>query len=427
MGSRKVSVEFNLDLIGRFPVDWERSTLERACSLVTDGTHDSPKMATTGFPLVTGKCITGGRLNLNTAYLISERDHRAVVSRSKPEFGDILFTNIGNSIGELARVETEVEFSIKNVALFKPSSRLDGQFLKYYLNSSPVQSYIRGTTLGSAQPFIGLGTLRAFPVPLPPLPEQRAIAHILGTLDDKIELNRKRNETLEDMARALFKDWFVDFGPVRAKIDGRDPYLPAEIWDLFPDRLDDEGKPEGWDIAKVEAMLTRLSAKVRYTKDQVTSYGKVPVFEQGASIFLGFHDRDAIYNASPNDPAFVFGDHTCITKLSCQPFDISQNVIPLRGRGRPTMWVYYAIKEKQKFEEYRRHWMELITKDIIVAPSDICWEFSKKAAIIHVQIEQSESESRNLAQLRDTLLPKLISGELRVGDVDISNKKYTYE
>src|SRR5690606_23105504 len=70
--------------------------------------------------------------------------------------------------------------------------------------------------------------------------------HILGTLDDKIELNRRRNQTLEAMARALFKDWFVDFGPVRAKMEGREPYLPADLWQLFPDRLDDEGKPEGW-------------------------------------------------------------------------------------------------------------------------------------------------------------------------------------
>ena len=90
--------------------------------------------------------------------------------------------------------------------------------------------------------------MRSIRLPIPPLDEQRAIAHILGTLDDKIELNRRRNQTLEAMARALFKDWFVDFGPVRAKMEGREPYLPADLWQLFPDRLDDEGKPEGWKI-----------------------------------------------------------------------------------------------------------------------------------------------------------------------------------
>ena len=86
---------------------------------------------------------------------------------------------------------------------------------------------------------------------LPPLAKQRAIAHILGTLDDKIELNRRMNQTLEQMARAIFQDWFVDFGPVRAKLEGRDPYLPEELWALFPDRLVDSelGKiPEGWEV-----------------------------------------------------------------------------------------------------------------------------------------------------------------------------------
>ena len=93
------------------------------------------------------------------------------------------------------------------------------------------------------------GSCGAFAFAIPPLPEQRAIAHILGTLDDKIELNRRMNETLEAMARALFKSWFVDFDPVRAKAEGRDPGLPQPIADLFPDRFEDSelGEiPAGW-------------------------------------------------------------------------------------------------------------------------------------------------------------------------------------
>ena len=89
--------------------------------------------------------------------------------------------------------------------------------------------------------------VRDLQIPLPPIAEQDAIASILGALDDKIDLNRRMNETLEAMARAIFKDWFVDFGPTRAKMEGRAPYLAPEIWALFPDRLDDEGKPEGWE------------------------------------------------------------------------------------------------------------------------------------------------------------------------------------
>ena len=111
---------------------------------------------------------------------------------------------------------------------------------------------------------------------------------------------------------------------------------------------------------------------------------------------------------------FIFGDHTCVTRLSCQPFDISQNVIPLQGKGRATAWVYYAVKEKQKFQEYRRHWMELISKDVVIATADICLEFSKRITKLHLQIEANERQMQSLRELRDTLLPKLLSGVLSV-------------
>ncbi len=310
---------------------------------------------------------------------------------------------------------------------FKTAIPTEPRFFEYLLRTHEYRSWIVGSATGTTVKHTAPERIESFATRLPPIEEQRAIAHILGTLDDKIELNRTQNETLETMARTLFKAWFVDFEPVRAKMEGRWqrgqslPGLPAHLYDIFPDRLVESelGEiPEGWEIAKVETVLKRLPAKVRYTKNQVSSHGKIPVFEQGASLVLGFHDGEAFYQANADDPAFVFGDHTCITKLSCRPFDVSQNVIPLRGQGRPTMWVYYAINEKQKFEEYRRHWMELITKDLIVAPSHICLEFSNWVTALHIQMEQSEQETHTLAQLRDTLLPKLISGELRVANAE---------
>src|SRR5208282_1982445 len=106
--------------------------------------------------------------------------------------------------------------------------------------------HIHGYRDGTVAERLNMPTIRALPVAVPPIAEQRAIASVLGALDDKIELNRRMNETLEATARAIFKDWFVDFGPTRAKQEGRAPYLAPDIWPLFPDRLDDEGKPEGW-------------------------------------------------------------------------------------------------------------------------------------------------------------------------------------
>ena len=128
--------------------------------------------------------------------------------------------------------------------------------------------------------------------------EQRAIANILGTLDDKIELNRRMNETLEAMARGLFKDWFVDFGPTRAKAESRDPYLAPEIWDLFPDKLDEDGKPEGWEDSKVEDYLELAYGKSLPARSRRP--GGVAVYGSGG--LTGFHDEALI-----KGPAVIVG------------------------------------------------------------------------------------------------------------------------
>ena len=124
------------------------------------------------------------------------------------------------------------KFSVNNHAhIVRGNDKADTRFLMYALLIKDIGGYLTGSTM----PKLTQGNMNRIPLVLPPLPEQRAIAHILGTLDDKIELNRRMNETLEAMARALFKSWFVDFDPVRAKAEGRDPGLPKPLADLFPD------------------------------------------------------------------------------------------------------------------------------------------------------------------------------------------------
>src|SRR5690606_23834801 len=144
---------------------------------------------------------------------------------------------------------------VQRTARLRGTERLDSVFLRYVVSSHEFAGYILSVQTGTAVPHISLKQIREFNFRLPSIEEQRAIAHILGTLDDKIELNRKQNETLEAAARALFKAWFVDFEPVRAKMEGRWqrgqslPGLPAHLYDLFPDRLVDSelGEiPEGW-------------------------------------------------------------------------------------------------------------------------------------------------------------------------------------
>lgn len=123
---------------------------------------------------------------------------------------------------------------------------VDPVFAAFYLGTAEAREWIVRHAHGATMPNLNTSILSACPIIVPPLPEQRAIAATLGALDDKIELNRRMNATLEAMARALFRDWFVDFGPTRARMAGAAPYLSPDLWALFPDRLDDEGKPEGW-------------------------------------------------------------------------------------------------------------------------------------------------------------------------------------
>ncbi|MDG9788819.1 restriction endonuclease subunit S, partial [Acinetobacter johnsonii] len=260
-----------------------------------------------------------------------------------------------------------------------------------------------------------------------------------------IYLNNQINQTLESIAQAIFKSWFVDFDPVRAKIaaklEGKNPELAAmcaisgtseaEIEQmaeenlaelrataaLFPDELVESelGEvPKGWSVSKVDDILKRIKIKKRFKKNDVNEFGQTFVLEQGSNIILGFHDNEGSISASKEEPAFIFGDHTCITRLMLSNFDVSENVIAVKGKERNSYWTYYAIKDLQKFQEYRRHWMELTSKQVVVADVRLTDYFAKKVKILHEDIEYSLRENLVLMNLRNTLLPKLLSGEISV-------------
>ncbi|SQH97461.1 restriction endonuclease subunit S [Haemophilus haemolyticus] len=305
---------------------------------------------------------------------------------------------------------------------------------------------------GTGTVFINLKTdiLKNHIVKIPSIEEQNKIVSILNRIEDKIHLNTQINQTLEQIAQALFKSWFVDFDPVRAKvqalsdglsleqaelavmqaISGKTPEELTALSQTKPDRyaelaetakafpcemveIDGGEVPKGWEIKPIELILDRLKNKQKLRKEEISFEGTIPVFEQGTSIFMGYHDKDAAFNASIDEPIFIFGDHTCITKLSTIPFSIYQNVIPLIGKNLPTYWVYCAIQNKQTFQEYRRHWSELIVKEVVVPDNiNLCQCFSKKIKELFFKIDINHQENRNLIETRDLLLPRLLNGEI---------------
>ena len=182
-------------------------------------------------------------------------------------------------------------FAIDTAFYLKPKNEIDARWAYYQLLTQD----INGMDSGSAIPSTSRDDFYALPVTIPPLPEQRAIAHILGTLDDKIKLNRRMNRTLEEMARAIFQDWFVDFGPVRAKLEGREPYLPPEMWNLFPDRLMDSelGEiPQGWEVISLSDCID-VARGLSYKGSGLASAG-IPMHNLNSVYEGGGYKEDGI-------------------------------------------------------------------------------------------------------------------------------------
>ncbi len=281
------------------------------------------------------------------------------------------------------------------------------------------------------------------PIPLPSLSEQRAIAHILGTLDDKIELNRRMNETLEAMARAIFKSWFVDFDPVRAKAERRDPGLPKHITDFFPARFEDSelGEiPAGWRVEPIGEAVRVVGGGTPSTKE--------PAFWEG-----GMH-----YWATPKDlsklqdPILLDTERKVtdagLAKISSGlllvgtvllssrapvgylavarvPVSVNQGFIAMVCEGSLTNHyvLHWAVSNMEQIEGRASGttFQEISKKSFrpmfaLVPTSAVLSAFEAQVAPLYDKLTANLQESRTLAATRDALLPRLISGELRVGE-----------
>ncbi|MCY4465808.1 MAG: restriction endonuclease subunit S [Chloroflexi bacterium] len=297
---------------------------------------------------------------------------------------------------------------------------------------------------GSGVPTLNRNHIHPLPVSLPPLPEQRAIAHILGALDDKIELNRRMNETLEAIARALFKSWFVDFDPVRAKMAGRATGLPPHIAALFPDRLVTSGLgeiPEGWGVCTLGQMCHK--PQYGYTASaQETSVGPK---------FLRIKDINKSAWIRWEDVPYCQIDDDQLEKYQVQAGDVLIARMADPGHGvviekhPKAVFASYLIRFQPIRENYVRYiqfWMrsnsywelvksrgtgttrrslnaKVLSKFPVILPSNAVLDlFQSQAANFRGRIVANTEESFSLANLRDALLPKLMSGELRLRDAD---------
>lgn len=380
------------------------ATLSEVCSLVTDGTHDTPKKVPLGFPLIKAKEIVSGQIDFSSCDQISETEHRKVIARSKPEFGDTLFTHIGASLGAAAYVNTTREFSIKNIALFKPNPAIiDSRYLYYLVVSPDFQSLAIGTKTGSAQPFLGLSQLRGHRIQYHRnLAVQQRIAGILSAYDEFIENNQLRIKILESMARALYREWFIHF---RFPGHQNHPRVASPLGEI----------PKGWEVKTVKEILARRPAGTVYRDTDVKPEGDIPVIDQSTSELLGFHDNVPDHNATSALPMAIFGDHTCKMQLLIEPFSVGPNVVPfMASQELPTAYVFYAVNSLVHTQEYKRHWIPLTAKEVFVADRVTAQRFASLIQPMLVTQETHRKAIRNLRRTRDLLLPRLHSGQINV-------------
>ena len=222
------------------------------CELIVDCPHFTPDWTDHGYVVIRNQNIRNGRLDLSDPSYTHRKDFERRIKRAKPRPGDIIFTREA-PMGEACVLPGNLECCVgQRQVLLRPSKEVNGNYLCYALRSPFVQQQIlwnEGT--GSTVSNVRIPVLKALNIPRSDARDEATSAACLRVLDDKIELNRRMNSTLEAMARAIFKDWFVDFGPTHTKAEGGNPYLPTELWNLFPDESDDQGKPVGWAQDKI--------------------------------------------------------------------------------------------------------------------------------------------------------------------------------
>ena len=365
---------------------------------------------------------------------ISESGLANSAAKLMPE-GTVVITARG-TVGALAQLHRQMAFNQTCYALV-PTGAIYNDFLYYALKGT--LATMRTLTYGTVFQTITTKSFNEWRIPLPPLPEQSAIAHVLGTLDDKIELNRRSSKTLAQMARALFKSWFVDFEPVRAKISGRWqrgaslPGLPSDYYDLFPDRLLPSvlgDIPEGWQVKPLDEIATFLNG-LALQKYPATDGPSLPIIKipqlraghaLGANAASGFipskyivHNGDMLFSWSGSLEVSIWagGDGA----LNQHLFKVSSDSYP--------KWLYYhwvrehlsefrdiaADKTTTMGHIQRRHLKEALA---VIPDSVLLDSMSHGLQDLLDSILALRLESRVLAAQRDALLPKLISGQIRL-------------
>jgi type I restriction enzyme S subunit len=425
--------------------EWKTEIIEDVAERVAMGPFGSSIKVETfvdeGVPVISGQHLHSVRLDETPGFNFVSEEHADRLKNANVQKGDVIFTHAGN-IGQVAYIREDSIYdryviSQRQFYMRCNRQRVIPEFVAYYFKSREGQHKLLANTSQVGVPSIAqpVSYLRTIPIPLPTLSEQRAIVHILGTLDDKIELNRRMNETLEEMARAIFKSWFVNFDPVRAKAEGRDPGLPEHIADLFPDRFEDSelGEiPAGWRIGTLGEVAENSRRGIQPTQiEESTPYMGLEHLPRQR---IALADWSNAENIESNKFEFRRGE---ILFGKLRPYFHKVGVAPVDGvcstdilvvAAKHPQWFAFVLEHVSSvaFIDYvdaastgtkmpRTNWKDMAAFRLTVPPSSLAEAFNEFIQPLVDRIVANIHESRSLAALRDSLLPRLISGELRIG------------
>ena len=404
------------------------------------------------YALIRSQNVHNNRFNYDGLAFINQQ--QATALDNVEVFADDVLLNItGDSVARACQVASDVLPARVNqhVAIIRPDpNKLSPRFLRYFLVCPEIQTMLLSWAgAGGTRNALTKGMIESLDVQTPmDVGEQRAIAHILGTLDDKIELNRRMNETLEEMARALFKSWVVDFDPVRAKMEGRDTGLPPDVADLFPDRLVDSelGEiPEGWEVKALGECIDvarGLSYKgTGLSSDGMPMHNLNSIYEgggykdDGIKYYNGdYHLRHVIQsgevivaNTEQGHDRLLIGFAAIVPKCFGDNGLFSHHIYGVRPKDSFALtpdFICQLLNTKAMHNTVSGYatgtTVNMLPVDalripsIVVPPLQVVTTFSTLAKVARIRQEKLMAESHTLTALRDALLPKLVSGELRV-------------
>jgi type I restriction enzyme S subunit len=419
---------------------------------ITDGTHDSPKQKEEGKPLITSKHIKGRNIDFNSAYLISLEDFTKINERSQVEQWDVIVSMIGEYCG-FCYIErnSNIDYAVKNVGLYKTGSKLEAEWLFYYLNSSIGQQYLNSVKSGSSQPYLTLGALRNLPILQPNSNlEKIQIAKVLSNLDAKIELNNKINQELEAMSKTLYDYWFVqfdfpfDFAQGKPNEQGK-PYKSSGGKMVYNAELKRD-VPEGWEVKELGDVID-IQRGISYKSSEINGEG-IPMInlnsfflngtykEKGIKTFSGKYSNKHIAKSGDlliaatdvTRNADIIGKSILVPQYYQNDLVYSMDIAKIISNKLSNSYLMMLFNS----EHYHNYIKWFASGTIVlhlnmdgikwykaeIPPIELINKYDEFYLPIADRINKTQQQNQQLATLRDWLLPMLMNGQVTVGEAE---------